>query len=330
MKHNYNKELFDQLIRDDAFIGDHIKSDNTLAEEWRIKYPGEENTVQIAREFVQAIYRAEHESISFKSSKKDAIWKKIEVDTQSKLIQMNQSDRKPWRWMAFAASIALLISFGLIFTMNFSKKEITVARAERENVKLPDGSRIFFNAESEASWKKGGKFLKNRQIELSGEAFFEVEEGNQFLVNTDLGQVEVLGTSFNVLSRENIFSVQCATGRVRVRLKNGQSQILSPGEGVFMNSTGSLVFEEINEQTKIGSWRQNKHLYSNISYKDLIAELERQFGIEIFVDHELENRYGNFYFSSANIDSALYQITWPLDALYEQRSEDQYRIYLKK
>ena len=214
--------------------------------------------------------------------------------------------------------------------LNVEAVQYIIAACSKHKAHLVHLSTDFIFDGSEASWKKGGKFLKNRQIELSGEAFFEVEEGNQFLVNTDLGQVEVLGTSFNVLSRDNIFSVQCATGRVRVRLKNGQSQILSPGEGVFMNSTGSLVFEEINEQTKIGSWRQNKHLYSNISYKDLIAELERQFGIEIFVDHELENRYGNFYFSSANIDSALYQITWPLDALYEQRSEDQYRIYLKK
>ena len=42
------------------------------------------------------------------------------------------------------------------------------------------------------------RFTDERIIQLRGEAFFEVEKGSRFVVQTGKGAVEVLGTSFNV------------------------------------------------------------------------------------------------------------------------------------
>ena len=73
------------------------------------------------------------------------------------------------------------------------------------------GSELNYNA---------SKWGEKRELELKGEAFFDVEKGKRFDVNTELGKISVLGTEFNVLSRDSIFKVSCYEGLVQVTYGN--------------------------------------------------------------------------------------------------------------
>src|SRR5690606_19390960 len=161
--------------------------------------------------------------------------------------RLNISTPQRFYW-GIAATIVLLI--GLFFylggTTNISgSREIvyTTGFGERLEVELNDDSHITLNANSELRWSEEWKEKGNRQAILKGEAFFEVKKQNgiPFIVNTNDVAVEVLGTSFNVDSREEKTVVYLDEGKVNLRLKDQQDQedlkkdqeiVMKPGDQV--------------------------------------------------------------------------------------------------
>ena len=65
---------------------------------------------------------------------------------------------------------------------------------------LPDGSRVWLNAESSLSYPGSFGGRERREVTLQGEAYFEVapDSLHPFVVETAALQTQVLGTSFNV------------------------------------------------------------------------------------------------------------------------------------
>lgn len=86
---------------------------------------------------------------------------------------------------------------------------------EIASLTLPDNSQVTLNAGSQVVYS-GNRFNTRRKIQLTGEAYFKVTKGNTFSVVTTEGTVTVLGTTFNVRSRDEKLSVFCYTGKVKV------------------------------------------------------------------------------------------------------------------
>jgi ferric-dicitrate binding protein FerR (iron transport regulator) len=112
-------------------------------------------------------------------------------------------------------------------------------------VELPDGSRVKLNANSELSLAKDWEIGENRKVYLTGEAFFEVkkipETGAKFSVICKGINIEVLGTSFNVFSRDEETEVYLEEGQVK--LDHGKDIIImDPGEFiVYSDSKGEIL-----------------------------------------------------------------------------------------
>ena len=70
-----------------------------------------------------------------------------------------------------------------------------------EIVELPDGSIAYINSNSSITYNKD---FNQRIVRQYGEVFYEVRKGDSpFIVSTELGEIEVLGTKFNVKSDNN-------------------------------------------------------------------------------------------------------------------------------
>lgn len=93
-----------------------------------------------------------------------------------------------WKYAAIAASLAIIIGCYQLFY--FSNVD-TTGFSETKIVVLNDNSHVTLNAKSELSYPSLFKF--NRNLKLNGEAFFEVQKGSTFTVNTNLGKVQVIG-----------------------------------------------------------------------------------------------------------------------------------------
>ncbi|WP_449436325.1 FecR family protein [Pedobacter steynii] len=79
---------------------------------------------------------------------------------------------------------------------------LTTAKGETFQVKLPDGTSVWLNAASTLTYPASFASLKQRNVELSGEGYFEVakDKTKPFIVKTNKQEVQVLGTHFNINS----------------------------------------------------------------------------------------------------------------------------------
>ena len=123
------------------------------------------------------------------------------------------------RILPVAASIIVLI-FGVLWFWNKSSLQETVLLSRTGETKvfyLPDSSRVMLSGDSRLAYN--AQFGKtNRELFLRGEAFFQVKRDTSkpFIVETSLIQVEVLGTSFQVIAQKLQAEVAVEKGRVKI------------------------------------------------------------------------------------------------------------------
>jgi len=131
-------------------------------------------------------------------------------------------------WLRIAA--VLVIGLALWYGLGDHSGVVLDATAGQQLVhELPDRSKVQLNAGSRLTYKEKN-WQDDRSLQLQGEAFFDVEKGATFQVETTLGTVQVLGTEFNVRQRNGLFQVRCVEGRVAVEVL-GQTKELTPGQG---------------------------------------------------------------------------------------------------
>lgn len=140
------------------------------------------------------------------------------------------------RILPVAASIIVLI-FGVLWFWNKSSLQETVLLSRTGETKvfyLPDSSRVMLSGDSRLAYN--AQFGKtNRELSLRGEAFFQVKRDTSkpFIVETSLIQVEVLGTSFQVIAQKLQAEVAVEKGRVKVTTQDKkQESILETGMSV--------------------------------------------------------------------------------------------------
>ncbi|QKG57926.1 FecR domain-containing protein [Hymenobacter sp. BRD128] len=131
-------------------------------------------------------------------------------------------------WWQLAAALALLVGSGyLLLERQFLHKHDTVttyaSAAQRQLVRLPDGSRVWLNAHSRLHYRGLGAPASHgvRAVQLTGEAYFEVAHNaaRPFLVSTATARVRVTGTAFNVRAYAAEDSVEVSVTRGRVWLR---------------------------------------------------------------------------------------------------------------
>ena len=96
-------------------------------------------------------------------------------------------------------------------------------------ITLPDGSKVILNAGTTITYPNA--FVsKNREVEINGEAFFEVahDAEHPFIVKANQINVEVLGTQFNVKAYEedDWIEVSLSEGKVEVQSKDKKKKNL--------------------------------------------------------------------------------------------------------
>jgi transmembrane sensor len=172
---------------------------------------------------------------------KEDYWTLLEtkIDKQGRQVKI----RRITAW-SVAASFLLLLSLGVF--ARFSTTKIVTAYGQHAEVQLPDGSVVSLNAGSEVSYHKW-YWAVSRTVEMNGEAFFKVKKGRKFTVVSPNGQTHVMGTSFNVYSRDNVYKVTCITGKVMVEVPTHEKVFLLPQERLTARSNNVDVEKNIDK-----------------------------------------------------------------------------------
>ncbi|MHA7058719.1 FecR family protein [Aquimarina sp. M1] len=217
---------------------------------------------------------------------------------------------KPRFWL-YAAAAVVVILFGLR-TVFFTTIEVRTEMAETKTWTLPEKSVVTLNSDSSIEYDKKS-FTKNRIIYLNGEAFFDVEKGSNFTVKTKNGNVTVLGTEFNVYSRNKYIEVQCFEGKIQVR-NTKETVVLTSGEAIKSNTEGSIDSKEVKGFRP--SWMQGKSTFSQVTLQQLIQELERQYDIHITTNEVDVNRLFSGFFVHNDLENALKTCFEPMNISY--------------
>lgn len=162
--------------------------------------------------------------------------------------------------------------------------EIHSPLGSRTKFRLPDGSEGWLNSGS--SLKYPINFRKDRKVEVSGEAWFDVVHLSQadFHVITPYFNVKVLGTQFNVIAYENEATAEVILERGKVLVLDKDENVrgeLNPDQQMVYNiSTKDLVKSQIDSKSYT-SWKDGLLVFKNVTMTEIARRLERKYNVEI-------------------------------------------------
>ncbi len=226
-------------------------------------------------------------------------------------------------YYTIASIAAILLIGGLGGNYFFSDTNTTTTYyatqvGERINFELPDGSIVDLNGMSKVAFNPKDWDNNIRTLNLEGEAFFKVQKGSKFTVQTKQGKVSVLGTQFDVKDTENYFAVNCFEGKVQVD-KGSAKEVLTPGKGIqyFQDQKDLITFANASP-----FWIDNQYKYNNVPLQAVLLDLQNVYNVTIKTkDPNKAKRFtGNLI--TNNISKALLTITKPLNLTFSITKDD--------
>lgn len=213
----------------------------------------------------------------------DAEWKRFKSLCEN---QHNLAKKKTIsirRIISVAASIAILFTAGVYF---FDKNKSVIISVQNSSLShsLPDGSVIELNHNTTIKYSRNfGK--ENRNIDLQGEAFFEVQKSDiPFIVETDNGvTTRVLGTKFNLKAPKEckVIELNVYEGRVQFSQKGDSIPlIVSTKEAAVFDLTKNSFKRLDYNENKLG-WKTKKLIFNATPLSESIPYIEELYNISI-------------------------------------------------
>lgn len=167
-----------------------------------------------------------------------------------------------------------------------SSSTITIPQGQTAMLVLPDGSKVWLNAQSSLIYPTNFAKGKPRQVELKGEAFFEVvrDESRPFIVSCGKMHTTVLGTAFNVRNYpESAPQVTLASGAVRVTA-GGRNTLLRPNQSATM-AAGILHVADADVE-RVTCWRDGQFYFDGQTLHETLVEIGRWYNLDVAIKND--------------------------------------------
>lgn len=219
------------------------------------------------------------------------------LHTQTPPASTHQKPFLPLRFgsllVRYAATLILisLLSANLYFltrsdetSAQLAYNTIQVPKGQRASVTLSDGTRVWLNAETELVYP--AQFdPKQRQVNLRGEAYFEVSSSKNrpFIVHLPSLDVKVLGTKFNAKAYQGEdHCITLAQGAVEVSTKNGsQTEKMLPKDQVYFRKNGQMEHFQQTNAYHATDWITGSLRIDNQPLVEFLPDMERHYDVNI-------------------------------------------------
>ena len=199
--------------------------------------------------------------------------------------------------MAVAATIALLLCGGLLYfylpsSLGDSQQVYSTAYGETQHILLPDSSSVVLNANStltiSSDWPDESQPAENqmREVWLEGEAFFDVKKmanPTRFIVHTTDLKVEVLGTRFDVNSRQEKTRVVLDEGKVNLLTRNQPELVMKQAELVELSKEHARFQKKLVNPESYISWRHDELIFEATPITEIIDILTYNYGYQVVI-----------------------------------------------
>ena len=160
---------------------------------------------------------------------------------------------------------------------------LSTPRGGQYQVVLPDGSKVWLNAASSLLFPTAFTG-RQRKVELTGEAYFEVAKNKNkpFLVKVGDMQVKVLGTHFNInaYSDENAIKTSLLEGSVKIT-KGNATGLLKPGEQALLNNKEDKVEITKANLDEVMAWKNGLFQFEDADITSIMREIGRWYNVDI-------------------------------------------------
>ena len=194
----------------------------------------------------------------------------------------------------------LLVNKYLLFDKEVSYQEVYVPKGSRSSLLLPDGSKVWLSNNSKIKYPS--EFDGNvRELNLSGEAYFEVEheKDRPFFVHIGQNRIRVLGTKFSVTAYpdDEIMRTELISGKIMFDINTGKgadsfvSYEVKPSHSLVLNKTSGKLFESKIPEGFYNYWQKGVYVFNNESLESLAKKIDRIYNVQIvFKDDVLRTR----------------------------------------
>lgn len=174
---------------------------------------------------------------------------------------------------------------------------LTIPRGGQFFVQLADSTKVWLNSESQLRYPVAFVDGETRQVELVyGEAYFEVSpstkhKGSKFKVKTQMQNVEVIGTEFNIKAYKDEAAIYTTLVKGKVAVSNSNNkEILTPNEqSTISNNNDHIAIAQVDVYNEI-SWRKGLFVFKGMPLKEIAKVLSRWYDVDIaFADPALGN-----------------------------------------
>ena len=329
------------------FSGDLAEEERAVVDTWRQHSPENEKIFEEARRAWDAIplLREMEQFNSFEALKK---------------INPRLKHPSGYRWLTYLQRAAAILIFPLLVYagwLTFKNQDVVRQQADvvwqtiqtppgfKSCFQLPDGSLVWLNSASSVTFPL--TFANNaRQVKVTGEAFFDVQENQDWPFSVSLGKinVKVLGTRFNVINYKNEARTEIIleSGKVELQTETtSRPRILAemkPGELARFNKKDNSVALKKVDTDKYCSWINGKLIFRDDPMDEVVRKLNRWFNVDIEVaDPAIREYIYTASFQDESLDQILELLTISAPISYQviqrEMQGDQFsakRIILRK
>jgi len=203
------------------------------------------------------------------------------------------------RFLRIAATVAIIIST-TFFVFNYvrnnsntSQEYITYSTLRaKSKVLLPDSTVVWLNTNSSITYNFNKK-LEQREVNLSGEAYFNVKHDvdKAFLVDANGIQIKVHGTQFNVNSYVSSNKVLISLYKGSVSLKTEDKDVyLKPGEEGLFDVKSKNISVSVGDVEFAKIWTSDKIRFENKNLREVCRYLSKWYGIKMEIDTAINNK----------------------------------------
>ena len=190
---------------------------------------------------------------------------------------------------AFTLLVIFFLSGPFIYDRIYNVS-IYAERGSQTELNLADGTSVRINAESSIKYRRNFN-AKSRIVNLIGEGYFQVKKGESpFTVNTKHGSVTVLGTKFNINSRNDMIEVVVNEGSVSFNpnIENQESENVIIRQGHYINN--QTFTPQTIPHPEYPGWIHNKLILNKTNLETVCDQIERKFDVNIKLDSNQLNR----------------------------------------
>ena len=285
---------------------------------YRLRYPDSSHSMSETDRTITDVLESSVRSVRMTDPETDDQWLRLKSVLESRktiyggrLVNARKVFFKPAFSIALACVIFLVT--GVLWLRSSSLKVYETMKGQNSTITLQDSTEVTLNYMSELKVDRS-PFKEARHVALKGEALFRVRKnGTPFIITTDIGTVQVLGTHFNVRVRDDKMEVAVLSGSVKVSVnKSGtdSSIVLTKGQIVVCSKNLYPEAPELIPFPEYPGWTQGKFMFYRTNLLSACKEMELQFDVAIKLKRtELSDETITGIVNGQSIEAALSTLT---------------------